>query len=861
MVEDVSKVLAGEIVEGNYVPSLIDSCDVTVPIDKNVHSVRFTQFLLLTKSKKQIDIAKPPRYLTVEKHHVAKISREDDEQTSQEIRQIAEGLVSSFPSFRSFLNGDLPNPKNKKSQNIEKMRKLLSKNLEKVYRADLSDEEVKNTYEKWLLDQLRKDASALISTVGCVKGMPYENHVTAPKFLKNPHAILDWVKETVEILLRGLVFSPEEAPLKSPHPHFALCATYEQLWEPKGYTRGELLNSFSLAPGEQLTLEFHSWDKSTSKRETELASESELRISSKLTTRDNQQIITELATEMGAKLNGEGGIDIPIPAGDIPLPVSLGASADIAGKINADVKTTIDRTIERTLDASRVLKNNRRIRVEVAREIGREEKQTRIIVNTNRCHTLNAHYFEVMANYLVRTHLISLKPCILIPCPEINLGDGKKARPWVLSHEDSLKEALLDEIFTPGFQAAKLLEAVQIYEGFKNQTLAKEEGDGATSTNSIEEEFCRHRTSITEAYGKLQDAKEVVFEAINDPDSEKALELTGSIGFIAVVVAKVVSKKGDVMPLRRFLYLALLQATPYAINAIDGLRNKSSEMPCREAIRNFFAAIQPKDFQFNLIASSVSKGLVALGVPEEIADVVSRGFIDYLDDDAGLYLAVNAAYDRHKILNEGPIAEVTSEVSGTTTTLEPAKEGYSLIERAEAEVEYQRLIDHLLDQKEHYQQAIWLKTHPDARLRYLEEQGAVASIMSDEVLGFYADKVAYPVANLPLLDKKFSIFGDVPDKVCTTLENIPQEPRLVTLPTHGTVLEMALGACDGCEDYIQQSRLIELREREAKARQEEAEANRRQQRLESTPPDLSEFRSIPTGKLTVNLEANTTNNQ
>lgn len=59
------------------------------------------------------------------------------------------------------------------------------------------------------------------------------------------------------------------------------------------------------------------------------------------------------------------------------------------------------------------------------------------------------------------------------------------------------------------------------------------------------------------------------------------------------------------------------------------------------------------------------------------------------------------------------------------------------------------------------------------------------------------------------------------------------------MPTHGTVLEAMLGECDACDDFIQQSRLLDLRTNEAKTRQEEAEARRRELRLEATPPDLS----------------------
>jgi hypothetical protein len=59
--------------------------------------------------------------------------------------------------------------------------------------------------------------------------------------------------------------------------------------------------------------------------------------------------------------------------------------------------------------------------------------------------------------------------------------------------------------------------------------------------------------------------------------------------------------------------------------------------------------------------------------------------------------------------------------------------------------------------------------------------------------------------------------------------------------------------CDGCEDFIAESRKIELRTNGAKASQEESEAERRKARLGSTPPDLAEFVTPATQALRVEV--------
>ena len=82
-----------------------------------------------------------------------------------------------------------------------------------------------------------------------------------------------------------------------------------------------------------------------------------------------------------------------------------------------------------------------------------------------------------------------------------------------------------------------------------------------------------------------------------------------------------------------------------------------------------------------------------------------------------------------------------------------------------------------------------------------------------------------------------------------------EDTQPVILPTHGMALEARLGQCNACEEYIQESRYIDLKTRCAKARQEEAEARRREKLLTKSPPDLSEFDKAVNGTMKLNFEA------
>jgi hypothetical protein len=95
--------------------------------------------------------------------------------------------------------------------------------------------------------------------------------------------------------IHDLLFPDPFQPFDTPYVQFAICATFEQSWTPVGYTRGELITTLSLAPGEQLTIEIHTWDKSTIQREEELATESEFRVTEKLTQRDALTVVQEMS--------------------------------------------------------------------------------------------------------------------------------------------------------------------------------------------------------------------------------------------------------------------------------------------------------------------------------------------------------------------------------------------------------------------------------------------------------------------------------------------------------------------------------------------------------------------------------------
>jgi hypothetical protein len=671
------------------------------------------------------------------------------------------------------------------------------------------------------------------------------------------------LRAKIDSRMRAKLVPASFVPWNDKRPLIGLHATFVQDWRLEGYTRGELVSSISLAPGEQVVLEYHTWDKSTFKSEQELTEELEQRLSSKLTQRDSQDIVGELATQTGTKLNGNLNLQIPIPLGDVTLPLGVDVGGDLTQQLDTKVTETFQSVTERTEEAATTLKNQRKVRVEVARDVGRESKQTRTIANTNRCHTLNCHYFEILSHYTLLTRPVQLAPCVLVDFPDATITPA-----WVLCHEGVLRRVLIDPIYLAGFEAAKVLEVADVLDQL---TKGANEGGGAQDEGAVagqDHEFEGLRAAILASWDELRDAFDDVKPFFDDLLDIGFDDAGGALARL-FAADDGADDEEVVRSMPKALYLALLTANKDAHNALKALEDTADSTGALEALRRFFSAVTHRDYQYSVAKAVVAEGLDALGLPPEVVDFLLfaanllypilgvMSIVEYTADDAGLHVAVKAAEDRVRAATAGRRGAITSPATGAGAVLRgdlvgrlnTQAGGISPQKRAEATVEYERLKCHLTDHKTHYLQAVWLRTDPDERARFLAERG-LATLTTGELLGFVGDKAAYTLTD----PNPFKHTPDVRKTLAKILGGIkPPQPFEIQLPTGGTQLEAVLGCCDSCEKFIGDSRDIELRANAARAAQDEAEAERRKARLAATPPDLTEFVSPPGGSLKIDV--------
>lgn len=796
MDDEAAVKLGREILDGTYVPGSMAQCERGLTLDRNPHSVRLTQFILFAKPGQKVRSPDPPAYLILQQAP-ARVANQPHAMMERVIKPLSERLGDEILKDENqphSIPDRLPDPADAHTD-VGRLRTFAVDRRIPGYTPDWTERDLRAGVGRWIQTTVRGRLRQRLEPFERA-GFPVTRSLTGD--LKD-------LRATIADILKPILLPEPYEPFETAHPHFGLCATFEQVWEPKGYTRGEVINTISLAPGEQLTVEIHTWDKRTSRSEEELLAESEMQVVENLTQRDVRTVSREVAKNFSSSMTASGGI--PIPSGT--------ASATAAYSVNSRVNQTDEQVRERTVQASNTLKTTRKVRIEVSREIGRERKQTHTISNTNRCHTLNCHYFEVMANYLVTTRLVKVDPCLLVPAVP-----GEVTPEWILCHEALLKETLLSETYLPGFEAARVLAT---HETFKEVKLSAEN-----------ESLDLYAATIATIFDDLMAAVEAVKDLSASELVAAAHAAGGAYGEAFTTAALTTADQ-----LRKMIYMGMIATNTVAYNAMVGFRGDFA-LGSANALRKLFAVVSPKAYRVN-VTVALHTGFSLLGFSAATGHgLMAWGFTHRIPNDGGLYNAVKIASAKLKAL-DAP-GEGAAEPD----------HAYSFIEVAKAEVAYEQLKSHIEDNWIHYAHAMWLRESANERFNRLQGYGSVASVLENEILGFLGHKVAFRLVNPEAVADQidFVALGGA-----VALDE--RAPLLVTVPTQGTIMEAAIGQCDACEDFIQESRIIDLKVQHANAAKAEAETRRLQMRLDAVPPDLSEPGLASGNKVTVTVGGGT----
>jgi hypothetical protein len=613
---------------------------------------------------------------------------------------------------------------------------------------------------------------------------------------------------------------------------FVLHLPYRQRWELLGYSRGALLNTVSLAPQEETTIEVFTWNRVKRSTEDTLTAEFEATQELSFTDKDTREALKELTKDSEWTFSLKGEVSVPVAD---PVTVGAGVTESTKNSINDSAKDTHQTIDEAVRKATSHIKSSRQTKITETEEFGTEDRVTRKLKNPNLCHTLNVDLFEVLAHYSVTTELLvdRIRLCVLVSNPiKLTVAKDQQSamREFLLAFEGPLRRALLFAgVYEKHFDSVRKLYAWERVCRVKCSTCACDEpahGSSSAATSPRIEAARRlvasAATSVASALSELHDGSKT-----NGVDLCRLANGSSTGGAQAWTDARVAWHK--------YLYSQVVRiAAPTAWSTCQKyMIDANATTP--EAADAFVRTIE---------RSADTGFLNALLLPINFAVEMASVMKPFLEDVCGVTMLINAGTDDAGL--DVAFKQLQQAVGEHRAALAPpangdgkAKDGaiekvapeYPPKEIAAALADEAALVGHIQANQSYYRYVIWNSLRPSDRYAYLSGLGALTRYVDNDVLGFIGDKAVLPFRTEvePSVHSWFR--GNVLDNAGLREEPTPFP---VTLPTPGVTLEARLGQCSACEDFIEDTRALDLDLRRAQLRQAQAEADRLEARVKAS---------------------------
>ena len=197
---------------------------------------------------------------------------------------------------------------------------------------------------------------------------------------------------------------------------------YRQEWQLHGYSRGRMIDSLTLGPQEEQTIEIFKWDRISSTFNSTTSFESEQTNESSGTRRDTTDISKDISRQAGFELTSDAKVGFKVEVVNVDISAGMNAKTAL-NEADKDSRNTIT---EATSRAATHVRSSRTLKVTETHEYGQETRITRKLRNYNTCHTLTTAFFEILANYTVSTFLktASIRLVVLLKSSELSRITG-----------------------------------------------------------------------------------------------------------------------------------------------------------------------------------------------------------------------------------------------------------------------------------------------------------------------------------------------------------------------------------------------------------------------------------------------------
>jgi hypothetical protein len=606
----------------------------------------------------------------------------------------------------------------------------------------------------------------------------------------------------------------------------------EQEWKLIGYSRGALLNTFSLAPQEQLTIEVFSWDRKTNKSQTQTGSELESGSEVSNNNKNSYEAVLDARSNNGWSAGVNASVTIP------KVNAQLGGDYKVNSSTDRQNRRTAQRINEQIEKSTFKMKSTTQTKVELASEFGREQRVTRRITNPNMGRVMHLDCFEVLANYAVETRHRFDKATLCIqfpfddPLKRLQAVELKERCQALLGMEELIYEAVPERLRT-GFASARLHLAYLEICAFSCDSACN--CSGTTTGNGSGVPAAAGNLFLGELEAALQRMK----TAIGAVRGASGFLLANRVGLPKVNPGYLGMRAEDQAAVRRdwhaYLYRSVvLEGPASSFWSVCVTSENSTEDTATLAGMLVEAA--------GVTAANILNGVVAyasLGarVLEFLTTQAARFganlpfMMPYIGfDDLGLDAAFRNLKNVHTQWREAENAmkqppAKTEDPKPEEPKRRTADAAFSPEALARAAVDVSALCQYLVQNRSRYRGVIWNAMAPSDRLRYLGIFGSGAQFATPEVVGFIDDTLLVEVnyANMPEADQWIM-------EAVKTID-VEKAGVNVSIPVSGVTMQSRVAPCDSLESYLVESRQLELARLEAMVRQERIEAERREKRL------------------------------
>jgi antitoxin (DNA-binding transcriptional repressor) of toxin-antitoxin stability system len=639
----------------------------------------------------------------------------------------------------------------------------------------------------------------------------------------------------------------------------AVLLPWQQTWTLKGFSRGNLISTLALAPGEETTITVSSWERRAKTMQQTAETDIEQTFDFTSTTRDTEDVFREVTSNNEFNAQAHGSLDASYSPGVASIRVSAGGQVENAQSLANACRTSTQHVRETTSRASTRVRSRRVTTITESIERESTTQVIRHIRNPNACHTLTMNFHEVLAHYEVDVLFKKdrVRIVVLVPNP-VTVREFDELT--VRVNEATLRLYLLDEALADGFEACRLLEAYRSAEAELRRlsTLSKEE-----------KELDRERTEApTTSPQKPENPQLAPLKSIlEDLRRRAALFVNVDVAAaLSAIAGHRTPTNAEVKSAQRWLWRRLVAAKfgGGLLGELDRLAGMQAATP--DIARSLLAAAPPNGSVPTL------DGLGGLSDQEkEDAGLAARikSMPGYVFWDWGPFWYPNCKRDGLYDVDDGGIAGALAQLRSTFQAWEAKEsEGSGLqaaaavVAQANAEQAATTLADrlemkfgveivgaamersealraHLNQHREYYRYVLFQAMPPSEQLQRLMDVAPQLRVgmFEPHVVASDGPNLAIPLSPLAetTLRKVVTNLAEELEKAAKEAEAAGDRIKTdsVILPTPGVSVESWLGGCSGCEEHLEKLRAAEARASIAQARLTELEGDRRKAMLDA----------------------------